>query len=196
MVALSVVVGVVMPRIRRAAKQAQVSVGQMGAELERVIGGFSTVKASGAEHHELARIGAAAERARAEGTRLARWAAVAGTSAGLCMQVAFLVVLGVGGARLQSGAIDVATLVAFLLYVLYVAQPVLQLVNAGTYFQAGRAALGRIREVTAMPVEEVGIDRAPVQARRSAPLAPTPAALRFVAFTYPGRSQPALEGCR
>ena len=73
---------------------------------------------------------------------------MAGTSAGLAIQVAFLVVLGVGGARVDSGAISVATLVAFLLYVMYLTQPVLQLVNAGTYFQAGRAAIGRIGEVT------------------------------------------------
>ena len=194
-VALSLVVGFVMPRIRRAAKEAQVSVGRMGAELERVLGGFTTVKASGAERHELERVGAAAERARDEGSRLARWAAVAGTSAGLCMQIAFLVVLGVGGARLQSGAIDVGTLVAFLLYVLYLAQPVLQLVNAGTYFQAGRAALARIEEVASLPVEDVDVDRVAPREPAIAPPA-TPAALRFdqVAFTYPGRSEPALRG--
>ncbi len=193
-VALSVVVGVVMPRIRRAAKDAQVSVGRMGGELERVLGGFTTVKASGAEHHELERVGAAAERAREEGTRVARWAAVAGTSAGLCMQVAFLVVLGVGGARLQSGAIDVGTLVAFLLYVLYLAQPVLQLVNAGTYFQAGRAALTRIEEVGSLPVEDVDVAGDRARRRVAAPL--TPAAVRFdrVEFTYPGRVTPAVAG--
>jgi ATP-binding cassette subfamily C protein len=48
-VGLGVVVGIVMPRIRRAAKGAQRSVGLMGGELERVLGAFTTVKASG--HH-------------------------------------------------------------------------------------------------------------------------------------------------
>lgn len=193
--ALCVVVGVVMPLIRRAAKDAQVSVGQMGAELERVLGGFTTVKASGAERHELERVGAAARRAREEGTRLARFGAIAGTSSGLCMQVAFLVVLGVGGARLQSGAIDVATLVAFLLYVLYLAQPVLQLVNAGTYFQAGRAALARIAEVGALSVEAVEVDATASIDTTATAGVQAPAALRFedVSFTYPGRSEPALH---
>jgi ABC-type multidrug transport system fused ATPase/permease subunit len=191
---LGFTVGVVMPRIRHAAKDAQASVGEMGAELERVLGAFTTVKASGAEHQELVRVGEAAARARDQGTRLARWSAVAGTSAGLCMQVAFLVVLGVGGARVDSGAISVATLVAFLLYVLYVAQPVMQLVNASTYFQAGRAALGRIAELQALDIEDVDVELPlPPQARPATP--PPPAALRFedVGFTYPGRSQPALS---
>ena len=85
---------------------------------------------------------------------------MAGTSAGLAIQVAFLVVLGVGGARVDSGAISVATLVAFLLYVMYLTQPVLQLVNAGTYFQAGRAAIGRIGEVTRLGTEDVDPDGA------------------------------------
>ena len=167
-VLLGFVVGVVMPRIRHAAKAAQESVGNIGSELERVLGAFTTVKASGAEHQELERVGAAARSARDEGTRLARWGAVAGTSAGLCMQIAFLVVLGVGGARADSGAISVGTLVAFLLYVLYIAQPVMQLVNAGTYFQAGRAALGRIVEVRSLPVEDLDV-QAPVAPRHAPP---------------------------
>lgn len=191
---LVVAVGILMPRIRSAAKEGQGAVGLMGAELERVVGAFSTVKASGAEHQELERVGAAADHARDHGTRLARWAAVAGTSAGLCMQIAFLVVLGIGGARVESGAISVGTLVAFLLYVLYVAQPVLQLVNAGTYFQAGRAALARIAEVQALPVEDVEVDASPRLRARDRP--PIPAALTFegVAFVYPGREEPALDG--
>ena len=77
-------------------------------------------------------------------------------------------VLGVGGARVDSGAITVATLVAFLLYVMYLTQPVLQLVNAGTYFQAGRAASRRIGEVTRLAIEDVDPDLppAPVRDRR------------------------------
>ena len=163
---LGFVIAVVMPRIRRSARNAQRSVGEMGGALERVLGAFTTVKASGAEAVERRRVGAAAEAAYEQGVVMARWSSVAGTTAGLSIQVAFLIVLGVGGARVQSGAISVSTLVAFLLYVLYLTQPVLQLVNAGTYFQAGRAAVGRIREVTALPTEPVDPALPALQARR------------------------------
>jgi ABC-type multidrug transport system fused ATPase/permease subunit len=185
---LAATIGLIMPRIREAAKAAQGSVGAMGAELERALGAFTTVKASGAEAKELERVGGAAESAYHQGTRMARWSAVAGTSAGLSIQVAFLVVLAVGGARVQSGAISVATLVAFLLYVFYLTQPVLQLVNASTYFQAGRAALARIGEVRGLEVEPVD-GRVVVRAA-------SPAELRLegVTFSYPGRDAPALSG--
>ena len=190
-IGLGLVIAVVMPRIRRSARNAQRSVGEMGSSLERVLGAFTTVKASGAEFVERQRVGAAAEAAYEQGVVTARWSSVAGTTAGLSIQVAFLIVLGVGGARVQSGAITVSTLVAFLLYVLYLTQPVLQLVNAGTYFQAGRAAVGRISEVTALPTEAVD----PARPAARAPLAGEPAALAFedVSFTYPGRESPALE---
>jgi ABC-type multidrug transport system fused ATPase/permease subunit len=188
--ALGAVVALAMPRIRRAARRAQQQVGAMGSALERVLGAFATVKASGAEDVERERVGDAARAAYDQGVSLARWSALAGTSSGLAIQVAFLIVLGVGGARVTSGAISVSDLVAFLLYVLYLSQPVMQLVNAGTYFQAGRAAVTRIGEVTQLPTERV----AP---RRFARVTPgdSPASLSFedVTFTYPGRESPALE---
>ena len=200
---LGAVVGIVMPRLRRASRLAQRSVGQMGSALERALGAFSTVKASGAEGVELRRIGKAARGAHDEGIVFARWSSVAGTSAGLAIQIAFLVVLGVGGARVDSGAISVATLVAFLLYVMYLTQPVLQLVNAGTYFQAGRAAIGRIGEVTRLATEDVDPDSAPAPVRDHRErgvdgtlAAASPAAVHFddVSLTYPGRVDPAVEG--
>jgi ABC-type multidrug transport system fused ATPase/permease subunit len=186
---LAVVVALVMPRIRNAARESQRAVGRMGGAFERALGAFGTLKASGAEAAETARVGAAAEAAYEQGTVAARWSAVAGTAAGLSIQVAFLVVLGVGGARVQSGAISVSTLVAFLLYVMYLTQPVLQLVNAGTYFQAGRAAIGRIGEVTTLPTEPLHTSD------HCAPATPDPATLVFedVTFTYPGRDEPAVE---
>jgi ABC-type multidrug transport system fused ATPase/permease subunit len=148
-----VVVGIVVPRIRRATKQAQESVGAMGTALERVLGALRTVKASGAEERERERLDEAATRAWQGGVRAAKWQAVAGNIGGLAIQVSFIVVLGLGGARVVSGAIDVGTLVAFLLYLFYLIPPMRDLAQVASQYQVGAAAIARIREVEAMPTE-------------------------------------------
>jgi ATP-binding cassette subfamily C protein len=162
----AVVIGVVVPRINRAAKQAQESVGEMGAALERTFGAFRTIKASGAEDRERERVHGAARAAWRAGVRSEKWGAVAGNTAGLAIQVSFLAVLSVGGARTASGAIDVGTLVAFLLYVFYLMAPITELVQAVTQYQVGAAALGRIQEAERLPVEP--LDAASEPARRDA----------------------------
>ncbi|MDQ2755134.1 MAG: ABC transporter ATP-binding protein/permease [Actinomycetota bacterium] len=152
-----VVVGLVVPRINRASRHAQDSVGAMGAALERVFGAFRTVKASGAEGREGQRLDAAAVQAWGASVRAATWGAVAGSAAGLAVQVAFVAVLSVGGARVSSGSIGIGTLVAFLLYVFFLIAPVGQLAGAVTQYHVGAAAVARIREVDALPVEPCGL---------------------------------------
>jgi ATP-binding cassette subfamily C protein len=148
-----VVIVYVAPRINRAAREAQESVGVMGAALERMFGAFRTVKASTAEERERSRVEAAAERAWRANLRSAVWSAVAGNTAGLAAQIAFLAVLSVGGARVTSGAVSVATLVAFLLYIFYLIPPIQSVASAIATYQHGAAAIGRIREVDRMPTE-------------------------------------------
>ena len=150
-----VVIGVVVPRINRASKRAQESVGVMGAALERMFGAFRTVKASGAEEREGRRLDEAAHEAWRASIRAATWSAVAGNSAGLSIQVAFIAVLSVGGARVAGGSISVGTLVAFLLYVFFLIAPVNQVAGAVTQYHVGAAAVSRIQEAEALPVEPV-----------------------------------------
>jgi ATP-binding cassette subfamily C protein len=148
-----VVIGLVVPRINRAAKRAQESVGAMGSALERMFGAVRMVKASGAEEREGQRVDDAAVGAWRASVRAAKWSAVAGNLAGVAAQIAFLAVLSVGGLRVASGAIDVATLVAFLLYVFYLMAPVGQVVRAVTQYPVGAAAVARIQEAERLPVE-------------------------------------------
>jgi ATP-binding cassette subfamily C protein len=167
------VIGQVVPRINRAARRAQEQVGVMGAALERMFGAFRTVKASGAERREGQRVRAAATEAWSASVRAARWQALAGNTAGLAIQIAIILVLSVGGARVASHTISVGTLVAFLLYVYYLMPPISQLVSAISQYQVGAAAVGRIQEVQSLPVEaeEPPSAIAPVLAARPAAVA-------------------------
>jgi ABC-type multidrug transport system fused ATPase/permease subunit len=158
-----VVMRFVIPHIRKATKQAQESVGVMGAALERVLGALRTVKASGAEERERDRLHTAASDAYRGGVRAAKWEAIAGNVSGLVMQLAFITVIGLGGTRVASGAIDVGTLVAFLLYLIYLLPPLRDLVNAATQYQRGAAAVARIREVESLPAETPGERVAPAE---------------------------------
>ncbi|WUT87785.1 ABC transporter ATP-binding protein/permease [Streptomyces melanogenes] len=153
---VGVVVAVVSPHIGRATRHTQESVGRIGAALERALGAFRTLKASGAEQREAAVLHRAAEHARRTGVRAAAWEAVSATVSAVVVQICFLVVLGVGGTRVTSGAIGVSTLVAFLLYLFALAPRIGQLVDGVGQFQIGSAAAARIREVEELEVEDVG----------------------------------------
>src|SRR6266536_2375272 len=141
------VVGVVVFRIERATKQAQDSVGALGA--------FRTVKACGAEPRESARVLASAVDAWRANLRAAKWEALVFNTAQLSMQAAFLAALATGGYQVTSGAISVGTLVAFLLYVFFLTSPIVQVVMAITQYQIGAAAVARIQGAEQLATEPV-----------------------------------------
>ncbi len=147
-------VGVVLPRIMRATERAQAAVGEMGSVLERVLGAIRTVKASGAEGREAAALEQAAGKAYEQGMRNARYQALVGTSTGLAVQVAFLAVLGVGGAQVADGSLAVGDLIAFLLYLFYISDPIAGIANGAVQLQAGIAAVHRLEDVGELAVEE------------------------------------------
>ncbi|MCX5129408.1 ABC transporter ATP-binding protein [Streptomyces sp. NBC_00347] len=177
-------VALVMPKIGQATERSQAAVAEMSIGLERVFGAFRTVKASGAEERETARVEASARRAWHHGVRSAKWEALAGTADNLAVQLAFLAVLGVGGARVASGAIPVSTLIAFLLYLFYLMEPVYKLTEALTSYQEGAAAISRITEVDSLSAEPSAQHR-PVLPQASDAVR-RPASVRFedVSFRY------------
>jgi ABC-type multidrug transport system fused ATPase/permease subunit len=200
----ALVIGVVVPRIGREARRAQDSVGVMGAALERMLGAFRTVKASGAEDREGQRIHAAAREAWRADIRAAKWQAIAGNTAGLSIQCAFITVLAAGGARVASGAIEVGTLVAFLLYVFYLMSPIQQLVEAASQYQVGAAAVARIQEAERLPVEPSAGPASPASVDAPAAVAFEQVRFRYrpelpevhhgVSFSIPPRGMTAFVG--
>ncbi|WP_432100614.1 ABC transporter ATP-binding protein [Streptomyces sp. WAC 04229] len=204
-VGAGLVLGLIVPRINRASRQAQDAVGVMGAALERILGALRTVKASGAEPREERALHEAAEESWRQSVRAAKWSAAAGNTAGLAMQIAFITVLAVGGARVATGAIDVGTLVAFLLFVFYLMSPIQEVVGAVTQYQTGRAALARIDEAMRLPAEPA-LHPAPLPSPGAEPASVSFRDVRFryaddlpyihhgVTFDVPGRGLTAFVG--
>ncbi|MFH8487132.1 ABC transporter ATP-binding protein [Streptomyces longisporoflavus] len=170
-------VALVMPKIAKATERAQEAVGTISTALERAFGAFRTLKASGAEERETATVQAAAREAWQHGVRSAKWQAVAWSSVGFAVQVSFLAVLGIGGARVASGAISVSTLVAFLLFLFYLIDPVSRLVEGVSQYQVGSAAIARIVRAERLETEDVA--GSAEQAGRQGP-----AAVRFEDVTF------------
>ncbi|MFF9219139.1 ABC transporter ATP-binding protein [Streptomyces viridosporus] len=199
------VLGAIVPRINRASRQAQDAVGVMGASLERVLGALRTVKASGAEPREERTLHEAAHESWRQSVRAAKWSAAAGNTAGLSLQIAFITVLAVGGARVATGAIDIGTLVAFLLFVFYLMAPIQDVVGAITQYQTGSAALARIQEALRLPAEPAA-GPAPLPEPDTEPAALAFEDVRFryaddlpyvhhgVTFTVPARGMTAFVG--
>lgn len=180
---VGVAMGVVMPRIRRVTTRAQTSVGEIGAALDRSLGAARTVKANGGEATETARAVAAAEDAYQAGLAGARYQAAIAVLSAMVVQASFLAVIGFGGALVATGALDLAALIAFLLYLFNLGGPVLSLVGGTASLQQGLGALTRIEEVERMEIE-TDVDETPAR-----PAGPAPrVTLENVTFAYPGRA--------
>ncbi|GGN63910.1 ABC transporter [Actinoplanes lobatus] len=176
--------------MRQASLGGQQATGEMAGDLDRALSSLRTVRASRAEQRETERIGAQARTAYAHGVRTARLSAAVGVASHLAVDGSFLVVLLVGGVRVTTGESSLADLVAFLLYITYLAVPISSVFQAISAIQESRGALERVNEILALPGET---DELAPLARR--PSGQSAAALEFrdVWFGYdPG--QPVLRG--
>ncbi|AOX45237.1 ABC transporter ATP-binding protein [Microbacterium sp. BH-3-3-3] len=185
---IAVVVGL-STRIRAASAVQQEKVGELSSGVERAVGSIRTIRAAGATERETATVTETATEAYAAGVRIAKVSALIVPVAGIALQVSLLVVLGVGGFRVASGAIDVAALVTFVIFLFLLVQPLASAIGAITSVNQALGALGRIQEVLDLPLEDDG-DRA----AGASPVADA-AAIEFrdVRFRYPDHVVEARE---
>ena len=182
-IALSVVAVVLLSgRVRTASRQQQEKVGDLAASVERSISAIRTVRASNATTRETEAVVEDAVGAYHAGVRVAKISALIVPLSAIALQVSLLVVLGVGGYRVASGALTVANLVAFILFLFMMIMPLGQAFGALTSVNQALGALGRIQEIIAIPSE----DEHDAALEPAAPIA-TDAALSFddVRFRYP-----------
>jgi ATP-binding cassette subfamily B protein len=140
-------------RIRVYSRRAQDRVGDLTAAVERAISAVRTVRAANAVQREIDSVDDDSRGAWRAGLDVARISAFVIPISGIAMQVSFLVVLGVGGFRVASGAIDVAQLVSFILFLFMMIMPLGQAIGAFTSVAQALGALGRIQEIIDLPSE-------------------------------------------
>lgn len=153
-VIVGVLFALLMPRIAKAEEQAQESVGNLGGVLEGALRAVRTVKASRAEDRQSERIVIQARESARHSVRAVRTQAVAWTIAGGGIQLAIIVILGVGAWRVDLGVLEVSSLIAFLLYAFGIMGPITELTQNITAVQSGIAAASRISQVQQMEVEK------------------------------------------
>jgi ABC-type multidrug transport system fused ATPase/permease subunit len=147
------VVGGLARRIRTASRQQQDAVGRLTAEVERSIGAVRTIRASGATDRETEAVVDVAKDAWTAGIRVAGASAPVVPVASLTLNLAFLVVIGVGGFQVAAGATTIANLSAFLFFLFLLVMPLGQAFGAATSVASALGALGRITEVLDLPSE-------------------------------------------
>ncbi|MFC4616371.1 ABC transporter ATP-binding protein [Cellulomonas algicola] len=177
-VVVGAVMAVLLPGIGTAQQASQESMGRLGGTLEGTLRAVRTVKSSRAERRQGDKILVDAQGARDHAIRAVRTTAVAWTVSWGGIQLAIVVILGLGAWRVSEGLLAVSSLVAFLLYAFNIVGPITELTQSFTQLQSGIAAAARIREVTAMETEEpptgtaAVASSAPASSRAGAPTAP------------------------
>lgn len=155
MVALAAaVVGTLLAGIRSASLATQNALGSMSADLERALSAIRTVRASQAEQREDARIGKAAHDVYTASVRMAKLRSLTSPAMELAVNGSLMVVLLVGGLRVASGESSLADLVAFLMYLTYLAMPIGSVFEAVVAVQEGSGALSRIAATEQLPREQ------------------------------------------
>jgi ATP-binding cassette subfamily B protein len=173
-------------RIRPAVQKAQTKVGDLAAAVERSISSIRTIRAAGATDRETEAISGEAKEAWWLGIKVAKISALIVPVAGIALQVSFLVVIGLGGFRVATGALTIAQLVTFIIFLFMMVMPLGQAFGAVNSVNQALGALGRIQEVINLPAESQHDEADPtVRFQQDAPAI----AFRDVRFTY--RSVPA-----
>ena len=180
-----------LPKIGEKSVRAQQAVGEFGSILEGGMRALRTIKASQAEEREIARVSARAKESMRYAVQSVWYSALVGIAGSGGVQLATIMILGIGAWRIGNGELAVSTLVAFLMYSLNIIEPVASLGQDFSSLQAGLAAAVRIREIEQIDSEGSELFLA---ARSALPKADGPIlSLRSVAVSYDGSDECVLN---
>ncbi|MFJ8533453.1 ABC transporter ATP-binding protein [Streptomyces sp. NPDC093591] len=214
MVAITtVIVASVLHGIEVASLSTQRATGAMTADLERALAAIRTVRANRAEQRESERIADGARSAYEGSVRMAKLDAVVAPAIQLAVKGSFIVVLLIGGMRVADRQGSIADLAAFLLYMIYLVEPIGMVFQSFSTMEQGMGAYRRVMEVMDLPSEQEAVTapaadascpadrgrgrtRAPVLEFQDVWFGYTPrrSVLRGVSFEVPEHSHVALIG--
>ena len=169
-------------KIRSATTKAQQKVGQMSASVERALSAIRTIRASRAEERESQEIYKDAEAAYDQGLSIARLSAAVAPIAQVAFNTAFIVVLGLGGLRVATGATTISSLVTFVILLFFMIGPLISAFGAYTSVMGALGALARIQEIMVLEEEETGTQAEHRQASNTAAIE-----FKEVDFHYPAQ---------
>ncbi|MCO5224383.1 MAG: ABC transporter ATP-binding protein/permease [Thermomicrobiales bacterium] len=142
-----------MPGIARAEENSQAAMGRLGATLESSLQAIRTVKASVAEDRQIEKVVGEARDAQLHRVKAIRYQAFAWTIAFSGIQMAIVAIMALGAWRVSQNAMEVSSLIAFLLYAFGLMFPIMEISQGITSLQSGFAAASRIRELETMKME-------------------------------------------
>ncbi len=176
-------------RMRKASYDGQVSMGHMSSLVEETIGGIRVVKAFGMENYERKRFKSITKDFMKHQVKAMK---VQALSFPVMEMVAGLGIAGIllyGGLRVADGEATAGMLMAFIVSLLMLYDPVRRLSRANNEIQQGLAAAERIFEILDAPIDVQDPEHAE-------PIPPFTKSITFKALglTYPGASKPVLKG--
>jgi ATP-binding cassette, subfamily B, multidrug efflux pump len=187
---VAVLVRIISPSVLRRSRAAQDRLADLSARAQESFAGARVVRAYAGEDRERDAFRKRNEDLLTETLALARSRAVMSGGLRLMGDLGLLAVVWWGGTRLMAGGLDHATLVAFLFYLDMLLWPMISFGYVLASFQRASAAMQRIDEVLAEPVEPE---------TRGGPSVAFPARprgeieVRGLDFTYPGSTREALS---
>lgn len=197
LVAVTVIAATLMPRMAKAQADAQESVGRLGAALDGALRAIRTVKSARAEERESRRIEHEADESARHSVRAVRLQAIVWTITLAGVQLAILLILAIGAYRVNSGALAVSSLIAFILYAFQLVEPATELSQVFSQLQSGIAAASRIAQLQDLELEGPDPRHAvPPQKPVPHPHVDSPAAIGFhdVTARYAPDAPAALDG--
>ncbi len=132
----------------------QDSTGTLTSCVERTMSALPLIRAYNATDHEVRRIKAVIQDLFQKSLSLALMQAAMKPIATITMQIALMAALAFGVFRVTSGVLTIGGLVAFVMYLMMMINPVMQIMNGITTIRTGSAAMDRIETFLEADSEE------------------------------------------
>lgn len=181
--------------IERASYDSQYTLGDLTSILNRDLAGIRTIRASNGFENENKVIAALINRVRLSGLKIARIQSVINPLATIALQLAAIIVFGLGLWRVTTGLLSVEKLTQFIMLLFISISPLSQIIYAGSQIGNSMAAMNRIREILDIP-EEKDHDTVVTTINEHMPLAhssPCPPAVEFQHVYFSYESKPILH---